>query len=310
MKKLCLLYLIVLFIYSPIIFAQGVLIITQYYEGSSNNKWIELTNVGNTEINLESPQLYVALFSNAGADDPANSIPNNSTALGGTLAAGSIILLQHSSAVLPTYASGTSATVCNFNGDDLLIITTTNSPTTGVDWANRLDVIGDGSDWGMNTSFSRKVTNINPSTTFTNSDWDQFTNAQVDGASTGTNERLFEFTGYTPLPIELSSFSASIINNCVRLMWRTETEVNNYGFYVLRKVYPQEESSQHIGWSSIGFVEGYGNTNSTKEYSYMDNKITSGKYAYRLKQIDNDGTFEYSEIIEIYVDIPLEFDLS
>jgi len=108
------------------------------------------------------------------------------------------------------------------------------------------------------------------------------------------------------LPVELSSFSASIINNGVRLMWRTETEVNNYGFEVERKT----KDVRGEMWGKIGFVEGYGNSNSPKEYSFIDNEITSGKYSYRLKQIDNDGTFEYSKIIEIDVDFPLEFELS
>ena len=60
----------------------------------------------------------------------------------------------------------------------------------------------------------------------------------------------------------------------------------------------------------IGFAEGHGNSNSPKEYSFIDDEVTSGKYAYRLKQIDNDGTFEYSKIIEIDVNVPLEFELS
>jgi len=63
-------------------------------------------------------------------------------------------------------------------------------------------------------------------------------------------------------------------------------------------------------WTRIGFVEGNGNSNSPKEYSFVDDGVTSGKYSYRLKQIDNDGTFEYSKIIKIDVDAPLEFELS
>jgi len=110
----------------------------------------------------------------------------------------------------------------------------------------------------------------------------------------------------TVLPVELSSFSASIINNGVRLTWRTETEVNNYGFEIERKT----KIVRGETWGKIGFVEGHGNSNSPKEYSFIDDGITSGKYAYRLKQIDNDGTFEYSRIIEIDVDVPLEFELS
>jgi len=112
----------------------------------------------------------------------------------------------------------------------------------------------------------------------------------------------------SPLPVELSSFSILMVNNGVKLNWRTETEVNNYGFEVERKV-----SSKQLAvgdWARIRFVEGHGNSNSPKEYYFIDEEIISGKYAYRLKQIDNDGTFEYSKIIEIDVDAPLEFELS
>ena len=64
------------------------------------------------------------------------------------------------------------------------------------------------------------------------------------------------------------------------------------------------------GWEMIGFVEGHGNSNSPKEYFFIDDNVTSGKYAYRLKQIDNDGTYEFSKVIEIDVDAPLGYELS
>jgi len=52
-------------------------------------------------------------------------------------------------------------------------------------------------------------------------------------------------------------------------------------------------------WEKIGFVEGHGNSNSPKDYSFTDNSASYGKYAYRLKQIDTDGQFEYSKVIEV-----------
>ena len=97
----------------------------------------------------------------------------------------------------------------------------------------------------------------------------------------------------SPLPVELTSFSASIIKNGIELNWRTETEVNNYGFEIHR-------STQKDNWENIGFVEGHGNSNSPQKYSFLDDNVSvSGKYFYRLKQIDNDGSYEYSNVIEI-----------
>lgn len=110
-----------------------------------------------------------------------------------------------------------------------------------------------------------------------------------------------------PLPVELTSFSALIISNAVHLNWETATEVNNYGFEV-QKLQSELSSAE---WESLGFVEGYGNSNSPKQYSFVDNEINGAqKFSYRLKQIDNDGAFEYSKIIEVDVTAPIEFSLS
>jgi len=95
-----------------------------------------------------------------------------------------------------------------------------------------------------------------------------------------------------PLPVELSFFSAIILENGVKLKWRTETEISNYGFEILR-------STQNDEWDVLGFVQGYGNSNSPKNYSFVDENVSSGKYSYRLKQIDTDGQFEYSKVIEV-----------
>jgi len=106
-----------------------------------------------------------------------------------------------------------------------------------------------------------------------------------------------------PLPIELSSFSVSLIENGIELNWETATEINNYGFDIERK--PEIGS-----WENISFVEGYGNSNSPKQYKYKDIENLSGKYFYRLKQIDIIGSFEYSNIVEINFGLPMEFTLS
>ena len=111
-----------------------------------------------------------------------------------------------------------------------------------------------------------------------------------------------------PLPVELSSFSASTIGSTVKLSWRTETEVNKYGFEIERKVGSGQSSVGNF--EKIGFVNGNGNSNSPEDYTFEDKMVESGKYSYRLKQIDNDGQFEYSKTIEIYFDVSKKFELS
>lgn len=110
--------------------------------------------------------------------------------------------------------------------------------------------------------------------------------------------------GNAPLPVELTSFTAAFKNSEVLLSWKTKTEVNNYGFNVERRINESE-------WNSIGFVKGHGNSNSPKEYSYSDKELFAGgsKFQYRLKQIDTDGSFEYSDIVEVEV-VPDQYELS
>ena len=99
-----------------------------------------------------------------------------------------------------------------------------------------------------------------------------------------------------PLPVELTSFTASTEKNGVTLSWKTATETNNYGFEIQRSaVSPQQSDNM---WSKIGFVEGNGTTNAPKSYSFTD-KSANGKILYRLKQIDRDGKFEYSQTVEV-----------
>ena len=98
-----------------------------------------------------------------------------------------------------------------------------------------------------------------------------------------------------PFPVELLSFNGRLIGENISLSWETATETNNYGFEV-------ERNDDGSVWANIGFVLGNGNSNSTKHYSFLDDKINGGnKISYRLKQIDNDGSFEYSQIVEVSV---------
>ncbi len=111
----------------------------------------------------------------------------------------------------------------------------------------------------------------------------------------------------TPLPVELTSFTAAASGNSVELKWETKTEVNNYGFEIER----QTTSPQNIEavWERVGFVNGCGNSNSPKKYSFTDKNVQSGDYSYRLKQIDTDGQFEYSFSVNVVIDIPTDYVL-
>jgi hypothetical protein len=129
------------------------------------------------------------------------------------------------------------------------------------------------------------------------------------------------------LPVELTSFTAASTGSAtaVVLNWTTATEVNNYGFEVERSLVIGNQSLEN--WEVIGFVEGNGNSNSPKDYSFIDacpfgENPSSGNLQYRLKQIDTDGSYQYySTIAEVEITItgiedpatsglPTEFSLS
>ena len=106
------------------------------------------------------------------------------------------------------------------------------------------------------------------------------------------------------LPVELSLFTGLVNKNKVDLKWQTKTEVNNQGFNIERRINEGE-------WNILGFVKGHGNSTTPKEYSYSDKDIYAGgnKFQYRLKQMDYDGSFEYSDVVEVEV-VPTQYELS
>lgn len=98
--------------------------------------------------------------------------------------------------------------------------------------------------------------------------------------------------GDSPLPVELTSFTASLENNNVMLHWSTASELNNEGFEVQR-------SLDGLEFGSIGFVIGNGSTSQAMQYEFMDSNPRNGTLYYRLKQIDFDGHFEFSEVVAV-----------
>ncbi len=102
-------------------------------------------------------------------------------------------------------------------------------------------------------------------------------------------------------PVELTSFTASANGSTVSLNWSTATELNNKGFEVERRL-------NDGSFAQIGFVNGHGSTAEPQNYSFSDNP-GAGVHVYRLKQVDFDGSFEYSNEVEIEIVIPAEFSL-
>ncbi len=158
----------------------------------------------------------------------------------------------------------------------------------------------------------------------TTSDGYFFVAADLDGAATGSiTASLADQTKFTfsnayianfsnvnlsasavALPVEMTSFTAVAQKMSAMLVWSTATEVNNYGYEIERRAIASN------AWAKVGFVAGNGTTNSTHEYSYIDDNLSAGKYAYRIKQIDNSGAFKYSNSTELEIGVPASFALN
>ena len=113
------------------------------------------------------------------------------------------------------------------------------------------------------------------------------------------------------LPVELTSFTAELSAKEINLNWNTATEVNNYGFEVQKLSQNSSSSPSSVEvWEKIGFVKANGTSNNENKYSFVDKTASGTAPKYRLKQIDNDGKFEYSKVVEVNLERPVDYSLS
>jgi len=111
-----------------------------------------------------------------------------------------------------------------------------------------------------------------------------------------------------PLPVELSSFTSIIHDRNVQLNWTTAAEINNSGFDIERR--DARGETQDV-WNKIGFVLGNGTVSTPENYQFTDRNLSSGKYNYRLKQIDYNGNYNYYDLEnEVVIGVPEKYSLS
>jgi hypothetical protein len=145
------------------------------------------------------------------------------------------------------------------------------------------------------------------------STWTQITGTLNTTDKTITVTGINDFSVWTlgdkdaPLPVELASFTANVFTRDVKLNWTTETEINNSGFEIERA----EVGSQNSEFRKISFVSGNGTKNTPTDYSFEDKKLNTGKYNYRLKQIDYNGNFVYHNLsATVEIGVPKKYDVS
>jgi len=168
------------------------LMITQYYEGDGNNKWLEVTNI--SESSTQDGLYFLALFMNDDAKSPFGIKPSRKIAIP-ELEPGQTIKYSATLNVnTPEYAidgNEIKTTVCIFNGDDIIIISTTDDETC---WENKVDIIGNSNNWGSNKSYVRKYgcEKAEPSTGFYIEDWLEYEISDINSATAKYNLRLGE----------------------------------------------------------------------------------------------------------------------
>jgi hypothetical protein len=119
----------------------------------------------------------------------------------------------------------------------------------------------------------------------------------------GTLATLAQLTDI--VPVEMLTFTATVRDAEVQLLWSTASEINNRGFEIERSV------NDNDNFVSIGYVDGKGSSTVINYYSFTDNPQVNGvnQLYYRLKQFDFDGTFNYSNVVNVTFDVPTEFML-
>jgi hypothetical protein len=320
--KLCLtIIFFVLFSITCFVYAQKAdhVVIAEVYGGGGNSgayydeDYIILYNPTSTSVDLSSWSVQYA---------PSTSSNWLTTTLSGTISAGSYYAIgEHegsSGNSLPFTPDVTdSHSLATSDGKvalaDNVTAFSTNDPQTDDNSAHLIDFVGYGgansyegsaaAPSPSNTESIRRLDNRGNQTYGTNgSGWDTNDNGNDFYIATPDNSN-------PPLPVELSTFTAKANKLGVQLNWSTATEVNNYGFNVERR--PETGNGNAAeSWVKVGFVKGNGNSNSPKSYSFVDNNPLTGTVEYRLKQIDNDGSFEYSNKVEIKFNSPRQYHLS
>ena len=319
-------------------------IIHSYTTGSVTGKDVEVGGLVGSN-NAAVSYCYSSCTVNTTDDDAGGLVGNNGGIISTSYATGNVTTTGDEAGGLVGFNMGTSVSNCysrgNVSGANEVggliggnYADVSNSYSTGsvsgtgdvgglIGYNNSSKSTINNSFWDKETSgqstsdggTDKTTSEMKTKSTFTSAGWDfvgESSNGsndywEIDGSKNDGYPYLYEEESATP--VELVSFSANVFSNSVELNWQTATEVNNYGFEVQRSVISPPEADQRSEFETIGFVEGAGNSNSPKEYSFTDENPQSGNVQYRLKQIDIDGNFKYSEIVEVEVGAPTKFEL-
>ncbi|WP_022836835.1 T9SS type A sorting domain-containing protein [Salisaeta longa] len=145
------------------------------------------------------------------------------------------------------------------------------------------DIVSNTSAGGYTSSFADPLAVASDGTLYVGS---------RDGSS--STDYIASASGAAPLPVELTAFTATANGQAVTLRWQTASETNNAGFYV-------QHRAPGASWSTLRFVEGAGTTTTPQRYAFTAEALSPGTHAFRLRQVDLDGTATLSDLRTITV---------
>jgi endonuclease I len=294
-------------------------VVNEYWNGSNTStEWVELLVL---DDNVDMRGMRLRDYTNAGNANTGITFSNHT--LWSSVQKGSFIVILGGSnlqtqdysftgdkAVIiggtnPTYFSGSSIDVSATN-DAIELLSSAGAHIYSLGHGPYAGLIADipqpKASVAGSSSSGKIVRFINVSTKQGFLDSTKVQHSDTVNATQGTwNDSAESTLVVNTLPVELVSFRAAADKNAVFLTWATATETSNHGFEIEKLSNSNMIKFQTSTWEKIGFVEGNGTTSSPREYSFVDRSVSAGEHRYRLKQIDRDGSFEYSPSVEVTV---------
>lgn len=247
---------------------------SEYIEGSSNNKAIEIFN--NTGLDIDLGKIKLKLYSNSATTASAT------ITLSGALSNENVYVIGNTSAnaSILAVADMTNGSVINFNGNDVVELYYNDA------LIDRIGYLGSSAIFAENVTLVRKSYVMQGDENYDPSDW------EVYGTDVTSYLGWHEIEHDTPLAIRLSTFTAKYVNDAVLLEWTTASEIENAFFQIFRND------------ELLVSLEGGGTTSATQKYEYIDSSIRPGQsYSYLLTDLSYDGrrVSHYSHIQNIRI---------
>ncbi len=266
------------------------LFFSEYIEGSSNNKALEIYNPTNEAIDLSDYALY--------RNSNGSLLPSDSLLLEGTLLADEVYVIANPSASESiAIQRDTAHNLLFYNGDDAVWMKKISSGDT-------LDIIGEigvdpGAGWNVGGGATNNHTLVrdiaiqqgNTDWIIGTTEWDVFPIDMDDSLG------MHSMISCRVVPVDLVNFEGEYLDqNQVKLSWETATELNNNYFTVERR-------RNDLSWKEVFKVNGNGSSIGSHMYVAFDRNLEEGLNYYRLKQVDFNGSIEYSKQISIAVPV-------